>query len=148
MGQSCPWWNSIDWCGHQGYILCNVLTWHNEFKVYLYFHFLFGQKPPQNSIQAMSQISGCPRHLKIKNWENGTSFHDTLHLKSKGVRQWNVNGQTFPGVVPVLFLTFPCLCRFSTARPRPAKGRSWTPKAWWKAPETGRSHQKRFYPRP
>ncbi|XP_067393807.1 nitric oxide synthase, inducible [Emydura macquarii macquarii] len=44
-----------------------------------------GEKPPQNSIQAMSQISGCPRHLKIKNWENGTSFHDTLHLKSKGV---------------------------------------------------------------
>uniref|UniRef100_A0A8C3XKM3 Nitric oxide synthase n=1 Tax=Chelydra serpentina TaxID=8475 RepID=A0A8C3XKM3_CHESE len=44
-----------------------------------------GEKPSQNGIQPMSQISGCPRHLKIKNWENGTSFHDTLHQTAKEV---------------------------------------------------------------
>ncbi|XP_075760963.1 nitric oxide synthase, inducible [Pelodiscus sinensis] len=43
------------------------------------------EKPPQNKVQPMSQISGCPRHLKIKNWENGTSFHDTLHQSAKEV---------------------------------------------------------------
>uniref|UniRef100_A0ABM5EMN6 Nitric oxide synthase n=1 Tax=Pogona vitticeps TaxID=103695 RepID=A0ABM5EMN6_9SAUR len=29
------------------------------------------------------QTSGCPRHLKIKNWENGTSLQDSLHHQAK-----------------------------------------------------------------
>ncbi|XP_015277399.1 PREDICTED: nitric oxide synthase, inducible [Gekko japonicus] len=31
----------------------------------------------------MNQISGCPRYLTIKNWENGTSLQDTLHHQAK-----------------------------------------------------------------
>uniref|UniRef100_A0A8D0G724 Nitric oxide synthase n=1 Tax=Sphenodon punctatus TaxID=8508 RepID=A0A8D0G724_SPHPU len=43
------------------------------------------KKPSQNGIKPVGQISGCPRHLKIKNWENGTSLLDTLHHQAKGV---------------------------------------------------------------
>nr|XP_056721020.1 nitric oxide synthase, inducible [Euleptes europaea] len=33
----------------------------------------------------MHQISGCPRYLSIKNWENGTNFQDTLCHQAKEV---------------------------------------------------------------
>uniref|UniRef100_A0A8B9Q4P0 Nitric oxide synthase, inducible n=1 Tax=Apteryx owenii TaxID=8824 RepID=A0A8B9Q4P0_APTOW len=32
-----------------------------------------------------NQVSRCPRHVKIRNLENGTSFLDTLHLTAKEV---------------------------------------------------------------
>ncbi|XP_053131232.1 nitric oxide synthase, inducible-like isoform X2 [Hemicordylus capensis] len=38
--------------------------------------------PAQNGAQ---QISRCPRHLQIKNWEHGTSLQDTLHSQGKEV---------------------------------------------------------------
>ncbi|KAM8797256.1 nitric oxide synthase, inducible [Eudromia elegans] len=43
------------------------------------------EKHPQNGIKASSQVSRCPRHVKIRNLENGTSFLDTLHLTAKEV---------------------------------------------------------------
>ncbi|NWI98612.1 NOS2 protein, partial [Crypturellus undulatus] len=43
------------------------------------------EKPPQNGIKASNQVSRCPRHVKIRNLENGTSFLDTLHLTAKEV---------------------------------------------------------------
>uniref|UniRef100_A0A8B9CDT2 Nitric oxide synthase n=1 Tax=Anser brachyrhynchus TaxID=132585 RepID=A0A8B9CDT2_9AVES len=46
----------------------------------VYFYLFFGQKPPVNGIKASNQISRCPRHLKVRNLENGSSFLDTLHL--------------------------------------------------------------------
>uniref|UniRef100_A0A8B9Q4E6 Nitric oxide synthase n=1 Tax=Apteryx owenii TaxID=8824 RepID=A0A8B9Q4E6_APTOW len=49
------------------------------------------QKPPQNGIKASNQVSRCPRHVKIRNLENGTSFLDTLHLTAKEVRYRNLN---------------------------------------------------------
>uniref|UniRef100_A0A8C2UBW6 Nitric oxide synthase n=1 Tax=Coturnix japonica TaxID=93934 RepID=A0A8C2UBW6_COTJA len=53
----------------------------------LYFYLFYGQKPPQNGIKASSQISRCPRHVKVRNLENGSSLLDTLHLTAKEVRQ-------------------------------------------------------------
>ncbi|NXL89390.1 NOS2 protein, partial [Alectura lathami] len=43
------------------------------------------EKLPQNGIKASNQISRCPRHVKVKNLENGSSFLDTLHLTAKEV---------------------------------------------------------------
>ncbi|NXG34768.1 NOS2 protein, partial [Dromaius novaehollandiae] len=43
------------------------------------------ENPPQNGIKASNQVSRCPRHVKIRNLENGTSFLDTLHLTAKEV---------------------------------------------------------------
>ncbi|NXA50878.1 NOS2 protein, partial [Nothocercus julius] len=43
------------------------------------------EKPPQNVIKASNQVLRCPRHVKIRNLENGTSFLDTLHLTAKEV---------------------------------------------------------------
>ncbi|XP_035416782.1 nitric oxide synthase, inducible [Cygnus atratus] len=43
------------------------------------------EKPPENGIKASNQISRCPRHLKVRNLENGSSFLDTLHLTAKEV---------------------------------------------------------------
>ncbi|NXN99780.1 NOS2 protein, partial [Rhinopomastus cyanomelas] len=51
----------------------------------VHFNLLSVQKPPQNDIKASVQMSKCPRHLKIRNVENGSSFHDTLHLTAKEV---------------------------------------------------------------
>uniref|UniRef100_A0A8B9CEN0 Nitric oxide synthase n=1 Tax=Anser brachyrhynchus TaxID=132585 RepID=A0A8B9CEN0_9AVES len=51
----------------------------------VYFYLFFGQKPPVNGIKASNQISRCPRHLKVRNLENGSSFLDTLHLTAKEV---------------------------------------------------------------
>uniref|UniRef100_A0A8C2U8G3 Nitric oxide synthase n=1 Tax=Coturnix japonica TaxID=93934 RepID=A0A8C2U8G3_COTJA len=51
----------------------------------LYFYLFYGQKPPQNGIKASSQISRCPRHVKVRNLENGSSLLDTLHLTAKEV---------------------------------------------------------------
>uniref|UniRef100_A0A8B9I9E5 Nitric oxide synthase n=1 Tax=Anser brachyrhynchus TaxID=132585 RepID=A0A8B9I9E5_9AVES len=41
--------------------------------------------------KASNQISRCPRHLKVRNLENGSSFLDTLHLTAKEVRCRNLN---------------------------------------------------------
>uniref|UniRef100_A0A8C8BGZ4 Nitric oxide synthase n=1 Tax=Otus sunia TaxID=257818 RepID=A0A8C8BGZ4_9STRI len=54
---------------------------HNSMYVYL----LSVQNPPQNGIKASNQISRCPRHVKIRNLANGSSFLDTLHLTAKEV---------------------------------------------------------------
>ncbi|NWZ23505.1 NOS2 protein, partial [Asarcornis scutulata] len=43
------------------------------------------EKPPENGIKASNQISRCPRHIKVRNLENGSSFLDTLHLTAKEV---------------------------------------------------------------
>uniref|UniRef100_A0A493TQ16 Nitric oxide synthase n=1 Tax=Anas platyrhynchos platyrhynchos TaxID=8840 RepID=A0A493TQ16_ANAPP len=43
------------------------------------------EKPPENGIKASNQISRCPRHVKVRNLENGSSFLDTLHLTAKEV---------------------------------------------------------------
>uniref|UniRef100_A0A8B9Q4M9 Nitric oxide synthase n=1 Tax=Apteryx owenii TaxID=8824 RepID=A0A8B9Q4M9_APTOW len=51
----------------------------------VYFYLFSVQKPPQNGIKASNQVSRCPRHVKIRNLENGTSFLDTLHLTAKEV---------------------------------------------------------------
>uniref|UniRef100_A0A8C5TKU7 Nitric oxide synthase n=1 Tax=Malurus cyaneus samueli TaxID=2593467 RepID=A0A8C5TKU7_9PASS len=40
---------------------------------------------PQNGIKVSNQISGCPRHVRVRNLENGSSFLDTLHLTAKEV---------------------------------------------------------------
>ncbi|XP_048822686.1 nitric oxide synthase, inducible [Lagopus muta] len=43
------------------------------------------EKPPQNGIKASNQISTCPRRVKVRNLENGSSLLDTLHLTAKEV---------------------------------------------------------------
>ncbi|NXN16416.1 NOS2 protein, partial [Indicator maculatus] len=43
------------------------------------------QNPPQNDTKASTQISRCPRHVKVRNLENGSSLLDTLHLTAKEV---------------------------------------------------------------
>ncbi|NWS96858.1 NOS2 protein, partial [Mionectes macconnelli] len=44
-----------------------------------------GENLPQNDIKVSNQISRCPRHVRIRNLENGSSFLDTLHLTAKEV---------------------------------------------------------------
>lgn len=56
----------------------------------MYFYLSLVQKPPENGIKASNQISRCPRHIKVRNLENGSSFLDTLHLTAKEVRCINV----------------------------------------------------------
>uniref|UniRef100_A0A669PH31 Nitric oxide synthase, inducible n=1 Tax=Phasianus colchicus TaxID=9054 RepID=A0A669PH31_PHACC len=51
----------------------------------VYFCLFYVQKPPQNGIKASNQISRCPRHVKVRNLENGSSLLDTLHLTAKEV---------------------------------------------------------------
>uniref|UniRef100_A0A8C8BGS0 Nitric oxide synthase n=1 Tax=Otus sunia TaxID=257818 RepID=A0A8C8BGS0_9STRI len=51
----------------------------------MYVYLLSVQNPPQNGIKASNQISRCPRHVKIRNLANGSSFLDTLHLTAKEV---------------------------------------------------------------
>uniref|UniRef100_A0A8C3CQZ8 Nitric oxide synthase n=1 Tax=Cairina moschata TaxID=8855 RepID=A0A8C3CQZ8_CAIMO len=51
----------------------------------MYFYLSLVQKPPENGIKASNQISRCPRHIKVRNLENGSSFLDTLHLTAKEV---------------------------------------------------------------
>ncbi|NXD23279.1 NOS2 protein, partial [Spelaeornis formosus] len=36
-------------------------------------------------IRVSNQIPGCPRHVRVRNLENGSSFLDTLHLTAKEV---------------------------------------------------------------
>uniref|UniRef100_A0A8D0C3I7 Nitric oxide synthase n=1 Tax=Salvator merianae TaxID=96440 RepID=A0A8D0C3I7_SALMN len=47
-----------------------------------YFAFFPAQKQLQKDIK---QTPRCPRHLKIKNWETGTSLQDALHRQAKEV---------------------------------------------------------------
>ncbi|NXU10346.1 NOS2 protein, partial [Pardalotus punctatus] len=49
-----------------------------------------GENLPQNGIKVSNQISGCPRDIRVRNLENGSSFLDTLHLTAKEV----INCQT------------------------------------------------------
>ncbi|KAL2297502.1 hypothetical protein Nmel_016809 [Mimus melanotis] len=44
-----------------------------------------GENLLANDIKVSNQISGCPRHVRIKNLESGSSFLDTLHLTAKEV---------------------------------------------------------------
>ncbi|NWV28478.1 NOS2 protein, partial [Origma solitaria] len=44
-----------------------------------------GENLPQNGIKVSTQISGCPRNVRVKNWEDGSSLLDTLHLTAKEV---------------------------------------------------------------
>lgn len=44
-----------------------------------------GENLPPNDIKVSNQISGCPRHVRVRNLENGSSFLDTLHLTAKQV---------------------------------------------------------------
>ncbi|XP_066492723.1 nitric oxide synthase, inducible [Tiliqua scincoides] len=41
------------------------------------------EKPPPQNVT--KHISRCPRHLNIKNWENGTRLQDALHHQAKEV---------------------------------------------------------------
>ncbi|KAM9370506.1 nitric oxide synthase, inducible [Phaethornis superciliosus] len=43
------------------------------------------ENPPQYDIKASNQISRCPRNVKVRNLENGSSFLDTLHLSAKEI---------------------------------------------------------------
>ncbi|XP_068011019.1 nitric oxide synthase, inducible [Melanerpes formicivorus] len=43
------------------------------------------ENPPQIDTKASTQISRCPRHVKVRNLENGSSLLDTLHLTAKEV---------------------------------------------------------------
>lgn len=45
-----------------------------------------GKASPTKTLQNGSP-SKCPRFLKIKNWETGTIYNDTLHHSSSKVRQ-------------------------------------------------------------
>uniref|UniRef100_A0A8C5JFF3 Nitric oxide synthase n=1 Tax=Junco hyemalis TaxID=40217 RepID=A0A8C5JFF3_JUNHY len=47
-------------------------------------------KPSEGEEVFSNQISGCPRHVRVRNLENGSSFLDTLHLTAKEV----INCQT------------------------------------------------------
>uniref|UniRef100_A0A8B9GBV5 Nitric oxide synthase n=1 Tax=Amazona collaria TaxID=241587 RepID=A0A8B9GBV5_9PSIT len=51
----------------------------------MWFYLFSVQNPSQNGIKASNQVSRCPRHVKIRNLENGSSFLDTLHLTAKEV---------------------------------------------------------------
>ncbi|XP_051848310.1 nitric oxide synthase, inducible isoform X1 [Antechinus flavipes] len=44
---------------------------------------LVEEKPPEPQIKGMGPVSGCPRHVRVKNWSNGITFQDTLHHKAK-----------------------------------------------------------------
>ncbi|NXM79089.1 NOS2 protein, partial [Serilophus lunatus] len=44
-----------------------------------------GQNLPQNGVKVSNETSRCPRHVRIRNLENGSSFLDTLHLTAKEV---------------------------------------------------------------
>ncbi|NWI87775.1 NOS2 protein, partial [Pitta sordida] len=44
-----------------------------------------GQNLPQNSTKVSNEIPRCPRHVRIRNMEDGSSFLDTLHLTAKEV---------------------------------------------------------------
>lgn len=57
----------------------------------MHFYLFFAQNLPSNDIKFSNQISGCPRHVRIKNLENGSSFLDTLHLTAKEVKYGNMN---------------------------------------------------------
>ncbi|NXG42365.1 NOS2 protein, partial [Psilopogon haemacephalus] len=43
------------------------------------------QESPQNDVKAPTPVSGCPRHIKVRNLENGSSLLDTLHLTAKEI---------------------------------------------------------------
>ncbi|NXQ29608.1 NOS2 protein, partial [Alaudala cheleensis] len=51
----------------------------------MHFYLFSAQNLPPNDIKVSNQISGCPRHVKVRNLENGSSFLDTLHLTAKEV---------------------------------------------------------------
>uniref|UniRef100_A0A8C4VBK9 Nitric oxide synthase n=1 Tax=Falco tinnunculus TaxID=100819 RepID=A0A8C4VBK9_FALTI len=51
----------------------------------MYFHLSSDQNPPPNGVKASNQILRCPRHIKVRNLGNGSSFLDTLHLTAKEV---------------------------------------------------------------
>lgn len=57
----------------------------------MHFYLLSAQNLPPNGLKVSSQISGCPRHLSVRNFENGSSFLDTLHLTAKEVKYGNTN---------------------------------------------------------
>ncbi|NXR46173.1 NOS2 protein, partial [Hippolais icterina] len=44
-----------------------------------------GENLSPNGIKVSSQILGCPRHVNVRNFENGSRFLDTLHLTAKEV---------------------------------------------------------------
>jgi len=57
----------------------------------MYFYLPSAQNPAPNGMKASNQISRCPRHVKVRNLENGSSFLDTLHLTAKEVPYGNLN---------------------------------------------------------
>lgn len=57
----------------------------------MHFYLFSAQNLPPNGIKVSSQISECPRHVNVRNFENGSSFLDTLHLTAKEVKYGNMN---------------------------------------------------------
>lgn len=57
----------------------------------MHFYLFSIQNLPPNDIKVSNQISVCPRHVNIRNLENGSSFLDTLHLTAKEVKYGNMN---------------------------------------------------------
>lgn len=53
-----------------------------------------GRTSPIKSLQNGSP-SKCPRFIKIKNWETGTIYSDTLHHSSSKVRQLKLTWRVF-----------------------------------------------------
>uniref|UniRef100_A0A8B9GF76 Nitric oxide synthase n=1 Tax=Amazona collaria TaxID=241587 RepID=A0A8B9GF76_9PSIT len=72
---------------------CTFHTFPKDFNLFIFsrsedrmwFYLFSVQNPSQNGIKASNQVSRCPRHVKIRNLENGSSFLDTLHLTAKEV---------------------------------------------------------------
>lgn len=78
----------------------------------MHFCLFYAQNLPSNDIKLSNQVSGCPRHVKVRNLENGSSFLDTLHLTAKEVKYGNMN-RDFSLILKyaecnIGFLTFYC----------------------------------------
>lgn len=57
----------------------------------MHFYLFSVQNLPANDFKASNQISRYPRHVRVRNLENGSSFLDTLHLTAKEVKYGNLN---------------------------------------------------------
>lgn len=144
-----PYWNYKGVCN--GRFKVN-LKWSckifNRSEDRMCFNLFSVQNASQNGIKASNQVSRCPRHVKVRNLENGSSYLDTLHLTAKEVRSGNLtvtfhnlDKKQSAALVCDIFLFF----RLSTAGPKPAKGHSWPQRAWWKVLEMSQFHQQSSY---
>lgn len=78
-------------------ILTLTIKWNwktfNRSEESKHFYLFSAQNLSPNGIKVSNQIPGCPRHVNVRNLENGSSFLDTLHLTAKEVKYGNTNGE-------------------------------------------------------